>query len=128
MLFNSLSYLIFFPAITALYFLLPWQKARNALLLIGSYYFYMCWDPRFIFLILGCTVITYLNALFVDISRRETSQDVPKEKRRTGRIKLYTTITIVFTLAVVAWFKYANFLTESLVSLMGLVGITLKIP
>ena len=128
MLFNSLSYLIFFPAITLVYFLLPWQKARNFLLLAGSYYFYMCWDPRFIVLILGCTVLTYLNALFVDISRKETEMGVEKEMRRTGGIRLYTTITVIFTLAVVAWFKYANFLTESLVSLMGLFGVTLTIP
>ena len=128
MLFNSLSYLIFFPAIAALYFLIPWQKARNGLLLIGSYYFYMCWDPRFILLMLGCTLITYLNALFVDISRKEEEANVAKEKRRTGQRKLYTTITIIFTLAVVAWFKYANFLTESLVSLLNLAGVPLTIP
>ena len=63
MLFNSLSYLIFFPAITLAYYLLPWQKARNILLLAGSYYFYMCWDPRFIVLMLGCTGITYLDVM-----------------------------------------------------------------
>ena len=128
MLFNSLSYLIFFPAITLVYFLLPWQKVRNLLLLAGSYFFYMCWDPRFIVLMLGCTVITYLDALFIDISRREDQEGVAKEKRRTGRATLYTTVTVIFTLAVVAWFKYANFLTESLVSLLGLFGVQVRIP
>ena len=128
MLFNSLSYLIFFPVIALIYFLLPWQKARNGLLLIGSYYFYMCWDPRFIILMLGCTLITYLDALFIDITRREEEKGVPPEKRRTGKATLYTTVTIIFTLAVVAWFKYANFLTESMVSLFALVGVELRIP
>ena len=128
MLFNSLSYLIFFPAITLVYFLLPWQKVRNLLLLAGSYFFYMCWDPRFIVLMLGCTVITYLDALFIDISRREDQEGVAKEKRRTGRATLYTTVTVIFTLAVVAWFKYANFLTESLVSLLRLFGVQVRIP
>ncbi|MBR6029714.1 MAG: MBOAT family protein [Clostridia bacterium] len=128
MLFNSLSYLIFLPAIALVYFLIPWQKVRNLLLLAGSYYFYMCWDPRFIVLMIGCTLITYLDALFIDVSRREEKEGVPPEKRRTGRAKLYTAVTIVFTLAIVAWFKYANFLTESLVGLLGLVGIQLQIP
>ncbi len=122
MLFNSLQYLIFFPAITLVYFCIPWQKARNILLLLGSYFFYMCWDPRFILLMLGCTVITYLDALFIDISRREESAHVPSQERRTGNAKIYTTVTIIFTLSVVAWFKYANFLTENVVSLLNLVG------
>ena len=128
MLFNSLSYLIFFPAITLAYFAIPNLRLRNLVLLAGSYYFYMCWDARFIVLMLGCTGITYLDALFIDISRRETEKKVPKEKRRTGRMTLYTAVTIVFTLAVVAFFKYANFLTESLVSLFGLVGVQVTIP
>ncbi len=128
MLFNSLSYLIFFPAVALVYFLIPWQKARNGLLLIASYYFYMCWDPRFIVLIVGCTVITYLDALFINQSKKEDADGVPKEQRRTGRTKLYTTITIVFTLAVVAWFKYANFLTESTAALLGLFGVKMELP
>ncbi|MBR4539977.1 MAG: MBOAT family protein [Clostridia bacterium] len=128
MLFNSLSYLIFFPAIAIVYFLIPWQKARNFLLLAGSYYFYMCWDPRFILLMLGCTLITYLDALFIDICRREEKAGVSPEKRRTGRATLYTTVTIIFTLSIVAWFKYANFVTESLVSALALVGVQLQIP
>ena len=128
MMFNSLSYLVFFPAIVLAYYVIPWQKARNFLLLAGSYYFYMCWDPRFILLMLGCTVITYLDALFIDISRKEERENVAKERRRTGRAALYNTVTIVFTLSVVAWFKYANFLTESLVSVLGLAGIQIAIP
>lgn len=128
MLFNSLSYLLFFPAVVLVYYLIPFQKARNLLLLVASYYFYMCWDPRFILLMLGCTVVTYLDALFIDISRKEEKAGVSKDKRRTGQAKLYTTITIIFTLSVVAWFKYANFLTESLVSALSVVGVQLQIP
>ena len=63
MLFNSLSYLIFFPAITLAYYAIPNLRLRNLLLLAGSYYFYMCWDPRFIVLMLGCTGITYLDVM-----------------------------------------------------------------
>lgn len=128
MLFNSLSYLIFLPAVALVYYLLPWRKARNGMLLIASYYFYMCWDPRFIVLMLGCTLITYLDALFIDVTRREETDGVPAEKRHTGRATLYTTVTIIFTLAVVAWFKYAAFLTENLVGFLQLVGIKLTIP
>ena len=128
MLFNSLSYLIFFPAVALAYYLIPWQKARNGMLLIASYYFYMCWDARFILLMLGCTVITYLDALFIDVTRREEAEGVEKSKRHTGRATLYTTVTIIFTLSVVAWFKYASFLTENLVAILNLAGIPLTLP
>ena len=94
MLFNSLAYLIFFPAIVLVYFLIPWQRARNGMLLIASYYFYMRWDPRFIVLIFGVTVISYLCGILVNISRKEDEEGVENEKRRTGRAKIYTTITI----------------------------------
>lgn len=128
MLFNSLSYLIFFPIVVFAYYLVPWQRVRNLLLLVASYYFYMSWDPRFIFLMLGCTVITYLCGIFVHISRRETEEGVEKEKRRTGVATLYTTVTLLFTLMVLAWFKYANFLTESLSSVVSYFGLTMEIP
>ena len=128
MLFNSLSYLIFFPLVALVYYILPWQKVRNLFLLAASYYFYMCWDPRFILLMLGCTVITYLDGIFIDIAKREAEANVDKKDRRTGKATLYITVTLVFVLAVLAWFKYANFLTESLVSLAQTFGIQIQIP
>ena len=128
MLFNSLSYLLFFPAVVLLYYVIPWQRARNGMLLVASYYFYMCWDPRFILLMLGCTVITYLCGRFVDIAQREEAAGVAPEKRHTGRAALYTAVTLVFMLAVLAWFKYANFLTETLAALLGAVGVRWEVP
>ncbi|MBR2759590.1 MAG: MBOAT family protein [Solobacterium sp.] len=128
MLFNSLSYLIFFPCVVFLYYITPWQKVRNLLLLAASYYFYMCWDPRFILLMLGCTVITYFDAIFIDIAKREEAAHVEQEKRHTGKATLYITVTLVFMFSVLAWFKYANFLTESIVAIASSVGIPISIP
>lgn len=51
MLFNSLTYLIFFPAICILYWCIP-SKYRNVMLLIASYYFYMSWEPTYAILII----------------------------------------------------------------------------
>lgn len=52
MLFNSINFAIFLPIIFTLYSLpnkkLKWQ---NFLLLMSSYYFYSCWDWRFLFLL-----------------------------------------------------------------------------
>ena len=62
MLFNSLSFLIFFPIVTILYYLVP-HKARWALLLAASYVFYMCWNAAYALLLLTSTVVTYACAL-----------------------------------------------------------------
>ena len=43
MLFNSLSFLIFFPVVVGIYFIIP-RKVRWVWLLIASYYYYMSWN------------------------------------------------------------------------------------
>ena len=50
MLFNSLEFLIFFPIVVVLYFAFP-KKIKQFWLLIASYYFYMCWNAKYIYLI-----------------------------------------------------------------------------
>ena len=56
-LFNSIDFLLFFPLVTAAYFLLP-HRVRWVWLLVSSYYFYMCWNPRYVVLIALSTVVT----------------------------------------------------------------------
>ena len=46
MLFNSIEYLLFFPAVLLIYYLLP-GKVRLYFLLACSYLFYMCWDAKY---------------------------------------------------------------------------------
>jgi len=128
MVFNSLSYLIFFPVTVLIYFLLPWQRVRNIFLLIVSYFFYMCWNPTYIILMFGCTLITYTDAIFIDIAQREKKEHVSKTLRHTGPQIAYVIVTLCTMIAVLIWFKYANFLTGSLTALFELFGITFTIP
>ena len=65
MLFNSLAFLVFMPIVFALYWLIP-QKGRWILLLIASYYFYMSWNPKYVVLILGTTVVSYAAGLLLE--------------------------------------------------------------
>lgn len=58
MLFNSLKFMVFLPAVLVLYWALP-HRFRKYLLLAASYYFYMCWKPEFIVLILFSTAVNY---------------------------------------------------------------------
>jgi len=96
MLFNSIQFLIFFPTVTILYFVLPY-RFRWALLLIASCYFYMVFKPIYI-LILGFTiVIDYFAGIFIEQSE--------------GKIrKLYLFLSLMANIGVLAIFKYFNFL------------------
>ena len=62
MLFNSIEFLIFFPLVCLTYYVIPY-KARTVFLLICSYFFYMCWNPKYALLMLTSTAITYLFRL-----------------------------------------------------------------
>lgn len=64
MVFNSMSFLIFFPIVTLLYFVFP-QKIRYIWLLVASYYFYMSWNAKYAILLLISTVTTYIGGLLV---------------------------------------------------------------
>ena len=65
MLFNSVQFLLFFPVVITLYFVLP-KALKNAWLLIASYFFYMCWNPVYGALLLFATVLTYFGALAIE--------------------------------------------------------------
>ena len=62
MLFNSFDFVIFFPIVVGIYFLLP-HRIRWGFLLLASYYFYMCWKVEYIFLIIASTLSVYLAAI-----------------------------------------------------------------
>ncbi|MBR5706074.1 MAG: MBOAT family protein [Bacteroidaceae bacterium] len=118
MLFNSIAFLLFFPVICILYYAIPAQsvKARNMLLLVASYYFYMNWEPAYALLLLTSTVVTYLAA--IGISR---SEDRKKKKA-------YLISSIVLNLAILFLFKYYNFIGSNIQSLFQLMGIGLNVP
>lgn len=65
MLFNSLSFALFFLLLTGVHFALP-HRFRWILMLVASYYFYICWSPGYILLILTSTLITWYCGLKID--------------------------------------------------------------
>lgn len=60
MIFNSFDFLVFFPLVCILYYIIPY-KVRYIFLLFASYFFYMCWNPKYAVLLLISTLITYLS-------------------------------------------------------------------
>lgn len=106
MLFNSLEFLIFLPAVVLLYYLLP-HRVRWVVLLIASYTFYMFWKPEFAALIAGSTVIDWAVALAM--GRLAT----PRQRRPL------LALSLIGNLGMLALFKYADFAILSLNKVAG---------
>ncbi len=110
MLFSSTTFLfIFLPVILAVYFLCP-KKGRNIVLFIGSLIFYAWGEPRFILVMLATILVNYVLALVCAVCR---------EKGKTGGAKAAVIGSIVFSIGMLAFFKYSNFF---LLNVNGTIG------
>ena len=118
MLFNSIPFLLFFPIVCILYYAIPSTrvKAKNLLLLMASYYFYMNWEPAYATLLLTSTIVTYLAALGIEHFRH-------KRKRK------FCLITgLVLNLAMLFLFKYYNFFSSNIEGALRMSGFGIHIP
>lgn len=104
MVFSSLEFLFFYFAATMLlYFIVP-LKWRNAVLFIVSLAFYGWGEPVYVFLMLATILVDYICGYFVD-----------KYKEKNKKLSRFFLITaIVSNLALLAFFKYFNFIIENL--------------
>lgn len=116
MLFNSLSFLIFFPIVLLIYFIIP-KKIRYIWLLIASYYFYMCWNARYALLLLASTLITYV-AGFV-IGYRE--QKVAVKKAAVAG-------SLILNLGILFFFKYFDFALSGIEKVLERFGVAFETP
>ncbi len=123
MLFNSGEFLLFFPIVTAMYFLLP-KKLKNFWLLLSSYYFYMCWNAKYALLMLFSTVVTFLSGIVLEQIKKSTLE----EKKKTVRKKLAVAASLLLNLTVLFFFKYFNFSLDILQKVFALVRINLEVP
>ncbi|MCL2253314.1 MAG: MBOAT family protein [Lachnospiraceae bacterium] len=115
MLFNSLPFLIFFPFVALLYFIIP-DKLKPLWLLFASYFFYMSWNPLYGILLFAVTVITWLTAIFVDLSKQN------KMIR-----KALLTIGVLLTLFFLLYFKYAGFIYANIIAVFARFNISAEI-
>ena len=123
MLFNSLDFLIFFPAVTLLYFIMP-QKLKQMWLLVVSYYFYMCWNAKYALLILFSTAVTYASGLLLEKAKTGPWDDARKVRYKNLTVALSFTLN----LAVRFYFKYFNFTLDTISGLFRAAHIELNLP
>ena len=123
MLFNSYQFLIFFPIVVLIYFVIP-DRVKYLWLLAASWYFYMCWNPAYIILILISTVVTWTSGILMERADRGDAQ----EQTKTAQKKLIVSGSVILNLGILFYFKYFDFGIRILCSLFGLLHIELVIP
>jgi D-alanyl-lipoteichoic acid acyltransferase DltB (MBOAT superfamily) len=118
MLFNSIGFAIFLPIVFFLYWFVANKslKAQNVLLLLASYFFYGCWDWRFLFLLAFSTFLDYYTGLRIHKAK----------SRKSGKIWLW--ISIVINLGFLATFKYYNFFADSFAVMLQSAGFKVNPP
>lgn len=95
MLFNSIQFLFFFPAVTLLYFLFP-HRYRWILLLAASCLFYCAFYPPYILILFFTILVDYIAGIYIEKS------EGPLRKR-------FLIMSIVANVGVLAVFKYFDF-------------------
>ncbi len=116
MLFCTWDYVKFFALIFALYWAMPWRRARVGLLLGASLYFYASWNRWLALLIASTSLLDYAVGLRLDAS----------ESPRVRRVLL--TLSLVANLGLLAAFKYADFFLGSLEALLASCGVRAPMP
>ncbi len=111
MLFNSFAFLAFFAGVTLVYYVLP-HRWRWPLLLVASYYFYSAFKPGYVLLLLFATVVAYAGGLVLAAR--------PEAKR------LILSLGVGTELAVLALYKYADFISASVEGLLNGVGAAVE--
>ena len=109
MLFSSIPFLFYFlPCVFVLYFLVP-MRWKNTVLLLASLFFYAWGEPKFVVFMLASIVQGYVLARLVE-----------KYRADRGRAKLFLTLSLVFSLGLLGYCKYADFFLSGFNALTGL--------
>ena len=115
MVYNSINFIVLFPLIFLLYYVIParYGKARNLFLLVVSYLLYMQWKPVYALILMGVTVVTYWAALRLNGTRRS---------------RAVVTAGVLLALLPLVLFKYFNFINDSLSEALSLAGLHFQLP
>ena len=114
MLFNSFAFAIFLPIVFVLYWfvLKNKKKAQNFLLLGASFYFYACWDWRFLFLLIFSIGLDYFSGLQIEKSKNKKTAT------------FWLVLSIAINLGFLGFFKYYNFFVDSFAEMIAGFGLT----
>jgi D-alanyl-lipoteichoic acid acyltransferase DltB (MBOAT superfamily) len=112
MLFNSIDFAIFLPIVFILYWFASKKNLRvqNILLLVSSYFFYACWDWRFMFLLIFSTLLDYFTGIKI------------YESTNHRKKMFWLWFSVIINLGFLGVFKYYNFFATSIANGLSLLG------
>lgn len=115
MIYNSFNFIVLFPLIFLVYYAIPSRhtKIRNFYLLAVSYLLYLQWKPVYALILLFVTIVTYYSAIAVT---------------RVKHRKRAVTVSVLLALLPLVFFKYFNFINESVSGLLATVGLAFQFP
>ena len=113
MFFNSINFAVFLPIVFILYWFVSNKnlKFQNVLLLVSSYFFYACWDWRFLFLLIFSTLLDYYTGIKMSDSKNQSSK------------KYWFWLSVSLNLGFLGVFKYYNFFAASFASAIANFGM-----
>ena len=113
MIFNSLNFAVFLPIVFILYWFVTAKnlKFQNILLLVSSYFFYACWDWRFLFLLIFSTLLDYYTGIKMSDAKNQNSK------------KFWFWLSVSVNLGFLGVFKYYNFFAASFTDALANFGL-----
>ena len=116
MIFNSLTFVVFYAVVLSAYWTLRSWETRKNLLLTASYVFYGAWNPPFALLLFATTALDFW--LGARIAAAGTA------RARRG----WLVASLASNLSMLGFFKYGNFLLENTKLLLAAAGIAYQPP
>ncbi len=112
MIFCQADFIVFFLIVWCVAWICRQHALRKVWLLLTSYFFYGYWDWRFCFLLLVVTLLSYWFGAKIE------------QARNFGARKNYLIVAVSSLLGFLFLFKYYNFFTNSIVSLLGSIQLS----
>lgn len=112
MLFNSFKFALFLPVVFVLYWFFTNKnlKLQNLLLLGASFFFYACWDYRFLFLLIFSISLDYFSGIKM------------AEAGTKNRKKFWFWLSVLINVGFLGFFKYYNFFIDSFADMLSAFG------
>jgi len=116
MLFNSLTFVVFFVVVVALFWAIrSWDWKKN-MLLAASYVFYGAWNPPFVLLLMFSTLVDYLAG-----ARMATEE-------RPGMRRVWLVVSLVANLGLLGFYKYGTFFAQNMEGVLVQFGVQYRAP
>src|SRR3954454_19701835 len=116
MLFNSLTFVVFFVVVVTLFWSIRSWQARKNLLVVASYIFYGAWNPPFAALLFTTTAMDFW-----------LGRQIGKAQTHSAK-KRWLVASVCMNLSMLGFFKYGNFLLQNFQWLVARVGIIYQPP